>query len=513
MEKYYPIRVGVIVGIILLFVGLAVASTVNSNMATGDDMINPRYLPNVSSEPGTLSGYVTDTAMNPIEGAKVRVYFHEMFRENYSDMTGYYHVVDIPLCYCLKNATCIKEGYNPSWVYLSIGENSTYDFVLSPEGYWLYVGGSGPGNYSKIQDAIDNTSNGDTVYVYPGIYKERIEINNSIHLQGTDPLTTIIDGQSTNDDIVTCIGTDAIIAGFTIYNCSMNHSCVLINHTASCTLHGTIIHTAGYGVTLRNAQNTSIINNTFFQNPDTKAGYIGITVDNCIYITLLTNRISSGDAGILLHGTHIMISQNTITDTQRGITDAFNTLPWTNRHLTIQLNHLKYNKVGIYLHGSRDYSITQNEITNSTVVGIYLAEDVYTSIHPENITIKENIISNSAQGIVSENSINMTIEENHIQHNTLGLSFLYDAYTSVKKNTFQDNNKTVIYQWAFFPFSRLTNKVPQFDQNFWDQPQKSPYPVVGRWSIFKPCVFFEPLNILPWVTFDWHPAQEPSQGG
>jgi hypothetical protein len=33
-------------------------------------------------------------------------------------------------------------------------------------GSWLYVGGSGPGNYSKIQDAVDNTSDGDTVFVY-----------------------------------------------------------------------------------------------------------------------------------------------------------------------------------------------------------------------------------------------------------------------------------------------------------------------------------------------------------
>ena len=33
-------------------------------------------------------------------------------------------------------------------------------------GNWLYVGGSGPGNYTKIQDAIDNASDGDTLFVY-----------------------------------------------------------------------------------------------------------------------------------------------------------------------------------------------------------------------------------------------------------------------------------------------------------------------------------------------------------
>ena len=29
-----------------------------------------------------------------------------------------------------------------------------------------YVGGSGPGNYSKIQDAIENATKGDTVFVF-----------------------------------------------------------------------------------------------------------------------------------------------------------------------------------------------------------------------------------------------------------------------------------------------------------------------------------------------------------
>lgn len=34
----------------------------------------------------------------------------------------------------------------------------------------LYVGGSGPGNYSTIQEAIDNGSSGDTIFVYKGNY-------------------------------------------------------------------------------------------------------------------------------------------------------------------------------------------------------------------------------------------------------------------------------------------------------------------------------------------------------
>ena len=81
---------------------------------------------------GSLSGYVNDSSMNAIEGARVRVYFHGTYEENYTDANGYYHVANIPICYCLKNCTVLKEWYHPDWVMMGITENTTYDFILIP---------------------------------------------------------------------------------------------------------------------------------------------------------------------------------------------------------------------------------------------------------------------------------------------------------------------------------------------------------------------------------------------
>ncbi|RLF45340.1 MAG: hypothetical protein DRN29_06910, partial [Thermoplasmata archaeon] len=60
----------------------------------------------------------------------------------------------------------------------------------------LYVGGSGTGNYSRIQDAIDDANDGDTIFVYSNSspYYEHIIINKSINLVGENKNTTIIDG-------------------------------------------------------------------------------------------------------------------------------------------------------------------------------------------------------------------------------------------------------------------------------------------------------------------------------
>ncbi len=45
------------------------------------------------------------------------------------------------------------------------------------KGITLYVGGTGAGNYSTIQSAIDAASSGDTVFVYNGIYYENVVLN------------------------------------------------------------------------------------------------------------------------------------------------------------------------------------------------------------------------------------------------------------------------------------------------------------------------------------------------
>jgi pectin methylesterase-like acyl-CoA thioesterase len=60
----------------------------------------------------------------------------------------------------------------------------------------LYVGGGGPVNYTCIQDAIDNASNGDTVYVYNGWYNENVLVNKKINLIGESMATTVIECSS-----------------------------------------------------------------------------------------------------------------------------------------------------------------------------------------------------------------------------------------------------------------------------------------------------------------------------
>ncbi len=95
-----------------------------------------------------------------------------------------------------------------------------------PRGTWLYVGGTGPENYTRIQDAIDNSSNEDTVFVYNGEYNDfypdgqfgyTVNVNKEIRLLGEDKNHTIING--TGHAITVRVSANNVeINGFTIQN-------------------------------------------------------------------------------------------------------------------------------------------------------------------------------------------------------------------------------------------------------------------------------------------------------
>ena len=87
----------------------------------------------------------------------------------------------------------------------------------------LYVGGTGAGNYTKIQDAVDNASNGDTVFVFKGIYKEHINVTKTLNLIGENRNNTIING-SNKGTIVNISANWVNISNFNIRNSGDNRS-------------------------------------------------------------------------------------------------------------------------------------------------------------------------------------------------------------------------------------------------------------------------------------------------
>ncbi|MCK4332795.1 MAG: hypothetical protein KAV40_04375, partial [Thermoplasmatales archaeon] len=118
----------------------------------------------------------------------------------------------------LSNNTQIKNNVEN---YISL-EKEPYSAPLNLDGNTLYVGGSGPDNYTRIQDAIDAAKNGDTVFVYNGTYYEIVLINKSLKILGEHRDIAFINSYLHNT-VITITAPDVLIEGFTIQNSGTHH--------------------------------------------------------------------------------------------------------------------------------------------------------------------------------------------------------------------------------------------------------------------------------------------------
>ena len=155
----------------------------------------------------------------------------------------------------------------------------------------LYVGGGGPNNYTSIQDAIDNASNGDTIFVYSGLYFENIVVNKSVNIVGEEKHTTIIDGGG----IYTVLRVDA--DSVEIKELSIAHS---LNKGISLRsnfnkVSDTIIYDCFYGIMIRDSQDNEIIHN----NISGALNGIVFRYDS-ENNSIVLNKISNNEYGIVL---------------------------------------------------------------------------------------------------------------------------------------------------------------------------------------------------------------------
>jgi len=448
-----------VVGIIILLVGMSVTST-------GINVGNKFSI--LTFNDCSLSGYVNDTSMNPIEGARVRVYFHGTYEEDFSDSSGYYQVTNIPLCNCTKNCTAFKEGYKPEWVCLSIYENTTYDFILTP-GNTLYVGGDGPGNYTKIQDAIDDASDGDTVFVCDGIYYENLIIDKSIELVGNRKSTTLINAKK-NGTVIEISADNVIIKCFSIQNSGRNFSAAINLFGSNCKIENNIIINNHYGILIKNAENNFVLNNEIKDNDRDNIQLF--YCNNSIIANNIVSRIDCYTIGIhTIYCNNLKIFNNTVNKTFDGmyISATTNTTIYENsvngcRWKAIMLANSPYNvvknnslKQPIYSKDACDITLKESPrciVQNNSLYTGVLIDKSYPNIIIDNMIKDEPLlylegksnetITHSCGQIILIKCDNITIQNQEIQYTVRAIHLLDSDNCNLLNNTIYNNQQGII---------------------------------------------------------------------
>jgi parallel beta-helix repeat protein len=298
----------------------------------------------------------------------------------------------------------------------------------------IYVGGNGPGNYSNIQNAVENATDGDVIFVYSGTYVENLIINKSIQLIGEDKYHTIIDGNQ-KGSTVTIESEFITVENFTITGGGNDYDGFIyffragIRVTSSNNIiQNNIIKNNRIGISGVRVTNLTI-NNNIFQNdgiiftpyendgrPHIKLDYfmhnienntvngkkvcyvknqinyevpydVGLLIAvNCSQLILKNATLSEADATIILAYCSNSLIQNCTISKSEGI--------WlfeSDKNI-FQFNNFSDN----YLHGiTLDYFsnknvVRYNIITNNNMVGVMI--EWYSK---GNFIFKNNFINNS----------------------------------------------------------------------------------------------------------------------
>ncbi|UYZ40513.1 MAG: right-handed parallel beta-helix repeat-containing protein [Candidatus Methanospirare jalkutatii] len=241
-----------------------------------------------------------------------------------------------------------------------------------------------PDDYARIQWAVDNASDGDTIIVRDGIYYESITVSKRLTIKSENGTANCIVNGS-GSDVFTLEADGIRIEGFTITGGR----------------YGICIRSNKYGIYIRS---NKILNNNIISN-----NYDGILLWHSIGNSISNNNISNNYDGIdLRYSDNNSISNNIIS---------------SNNH------------EGIGLWDSNNNMISNNIISSNNDNGIYFKDSNNNSISENNIS------SNNHWGVVLWNSSKNTIEINKFIND--GLSVDYSYGNIVKDNTV--NGKPLVY--------------------------------------------------------------------
>ncbi len=312
-----------------------------------------------------------------------------------------------------------------------------------PAATTLYVDAQGNGNYTTIQDAVNNASSGDTILVYPGTYTENVNANVeniSIRSFSGNPDDTIVKRLCVLSHAFKITANNVTISGFNITG--EKATGIYMNGVSGANITDNEFSGVGCGVQMERSSRCSLINNTV--NGAVQHGfYLSSSSNNCI---LTNNTIShTGEEGISLeHSNNCTLTGNTVTGANSGISLYYSD------ECVLRNNTARSGRYGINLWETKNFTLTGNIMSgnwyNFNFDPYYYDLDNATGniIDTSNLVDGKVIyylegeanpsIGSDAGVVYCINCGNVEIKDLVLQNNTYGF-FLYNTSSEIQNNT------------------------------------------------------------------------------
>jgi parallel beta-helix repeat protein len=310
-------------------------------------------------------------------------------------------------------------------------------------------GGSPAENFTSIQDAINASNDGDTVFVYNGTYYENVVVNKTINLIGEDKNNTIIDGGGSGD-VVLVSSNWVNVSGFNMINAGDNgfpeyDSGIELNNVSYCTIIDNYAFGNSNGIYLGNSDMNFIIANQVISN--FFGIYLGYSDNNNISGNNITS--SSIDGIQSRYSDQNTFFNNEISDSINGIH-----LSWS---MGCILDSNKMRNVGIIIQGAMiEYWNSHNINISNTVNGrgVYFLKNQTGGTIPigfgqiilancNNIKISGHNLSNTSMGLLLGFSSGSNITGNTFLNNFFGLRLVWSYDNIITENDFETNHNGI----------------------------------------------------------------------
>lgn len=283
---------------------------------------------------------------------------------------------------------------------ITLNKNTIYVDADNTEGPW---NGTKDHPFQYIQDGVNNSINGDNIYVFEGIYNETIILDKAINLIGENKKSTIIDGKY-KDTIINITIDKTTIENFTIknsggykldsaikiksnnniiYNCSIYRAKigVLIKESSNNQIDNCSFDTNGGGILINQSENNVISGCYFCHNS------IGIHLENSnenkiIYCYLQINGISC----LLENSTNIQFFHCNVSDNQVNLGGFF---IFDSKNIFVNNCKILHNGAGFHIYSSDSIYISYCEINLNTHYAVILRTPSK-NIDISNCNIKDN---------------------------------------------------------------------------------------------------------------------------